>query len=178
MVPTVTQQLRTMRRRFCDTILPALPAEAGFAQEQAKLMLATFDWLLDTHEEEYRYEVLENDEYRRLLTALAELLDPAGDDQLREEIKSCLAERGPTPDEASTPLAKLADQTHRLKEHTMQLASRLLDGPGAGAARRLLAQAANVQGNRELAYYRLTGFPQEAETLQSNLDAAFRNVAN
>jgi hypothetical protein len=58
MVPTVTQQLRSMRRRFCDTILPALPPDAEFAREQANLMLATFDWLLDTHEHEYRYQVV------------------------------------------------------------------------------------------------------------------------
>ncbi|MGW0891165.1 hypothetical protein [Saccharopolyspora sp. NPDC002578] len=167
MVPTVTQQLRSMRRRFCDTILPALPADADFAREQANLMLATFDWLLDTHEHEYRYQVVENHEYRALLAALSALT--GGD---RSQVDTCLAEPGPARDEASVPLADLAGQNRRLKEHAMSLASALLDGPGPSAARTLLANAARAQGDRELAYYRSTGFPQNAAPLGSNLDSA------
>lgn len=167
MVPTVTQQLQSMRRRFCDTILPALPTDAEFAQEQAKLMLATFDWLLDTHEHEYRYQVVENHEYRSLLTALSAL---SGSD--RPEIDSSLAEAGPAPDGASVPLTELAEQNRRLKQHAMSLASALLDGPEAGAARTLLARTARAQGDRELAFYRSTGFPQDAAALGSKLDPA------
>lgn len=171
MVPTVTQQLRSMRRRFCDTILPALPADAEFAQEQAKLMLATFDWLLDTHEHEYRYQVVENNEYRSLLTELVFLAGAATGEQWREEANACLAEPGPAPGEASVPLADLADQNRRLKEHAMSLVSSLLADSEAGDARTLLARTARVQGDRELAYYRLTGFPRDAAEIQSTLGA-------
>lgn len=171
MVPTVTQQLRSMRRRFCDTILPALPTNAEFAQEQANLMLATFDWLLDTHEHEYRYQVVENNEYRSLLTELVFLAGAVVGEQLREGADACLAEPGPAPDEASVPLADLADQTRRLKEHAIRLGSSLLADSGSGEARSLLAKIASAQGDRELAYYRLTGFPRGAAEIQSTLDS-------
>lgn len=170
MIPTVTQQLRSMRRRFCDTILPALPPDAEFAQEQANLMLATFDWLLDTHEHEYRYQVVENDEYRRLLAELVGLAGDALGEQAREEAGACLAEPGPDPGEASVPLADIADQNRRLKEHAMGLAAAALADSGSGETRARIARTALSQVDRELAYYRSTGFPRSAGELRSALN--------
>ena len=70
MMPTVTQTLSTMRLTLEQTVLPALPADGAFVQEQVGLMMATLDWLVDVHESEYRYELTENEEYRAFLQAV------------------------------------------------------------------------------------------------------------
>lgn len=170
MVPTITQQLEAMRHRFAQTIVPALSPAAEFAQEQAKLMLATFDWLLDTHEYEYRYVVVENNEYRRLLSDLAGALGDTGAPQrLRDEVRACLAEQGPAPQEAIAPLPQLAEQTRRFKQLAMSVAAALQEGAKANAVRALVADCARAQGKRELAFFRKTGFPRDAQDLRSEL---------
>lgn len=170
MVPTVTQQLEAMRRRFAETIIPALPQDADFAQEQAKLMLATFDWLLDTHEHQYRYVVVENNLYRRLLAELAALGGRGLPEPLCADVRACLAEPGPAAEEASTPLPRLEDQNRRIKQLAMTMAGALQDGADAGAARALVAECAHAQGKRELAFFRKTGFPGDEHDLLSELD--------
>lgn len=169
MVPTVTQQLLSLHRRLADTILPALPPDEEFAREQGRLMLATLNWLLDTHEYEYRYEVVENTDYRHLLSSLVNLGRSEVDEHLRAEIRTILAEAGLAEDEARTPLAELADQTRQLKQLAARLASVLLSGSDAEATQSLLGHAARVQEKRELAFYRMTGFSQEARELRSVL---------
>jgi hypothetical protein len=169
MVPTITQQLRSMRRRFAETLLPAIPEAEEFAREQAQLMLATLDWLLDTHEHEYRYEVVENTEYRSLLTALLTLDNTDLDPDLLAEAHDELAEGGPAASEAATPLPELADQTRRLKALVERHCTALLDSADARNAASLLARTARSQGRRELAYYRATGFPQEPDELRAVL---------
>lgn len=164
MIPTVAQQLRSIKLRLTETIIPALPADARFAQEQAGLMVATLDWLLDTHEHQYRYEVVENVEYRRLLAELAEGDEATPtDDATLAEVRDTLSEPGPSPHDAAMALGDLADQNRRLKELTRRVFAALSAVPSAEAAQRaraLLAEVANRQGERELAWFRMTGFPQ------------------
>lgn len=169
MIPTVTQQLQALYRRLAETVLPAIPADEEFAQEQGQLILATLNWLMDTHEYEYRYEVVENTEYRSLLSELVHL--DGLDEQLRAEARANLAEAGPREDEAATPLPDLADQSRRFKRLAVNAASDLLANSGAGAeaARPLVARAARIQGMRELAFFRTTGFSPENRELRAEL---------
>ncbi|MEV4419885.1 hypothetical protein AB0L40_07915 [Patulibacter sp. NPDC049589] len=134
MMPTVTQTLSTMRLTLEQTVLPALPADGAFVQEQVGLMMATLDWLVDVHESEYRYELTENEEYRAFFAAVGRETDaapPAGD------------------------LAALRDQTRALKRAAADLVGD--DEP----ARELLLGLAERQGRREQAWFRMTGFPED-----------------
>ncbi|WP_250284020.1 MULTISPECIES: hypothetical protein [unclassified Frankia] len=73
MVPTISQQLRGIRSAMVKSIVPALPADDSFVQEQAGLVLATLEWVLDVQESETLYEATERDEYRELLDRLSAL---------------------------------------------------------------------------------------------------------
>jgi hypothetical protein len=176
MIPTVTQQLQSMRLRLMETIIPALPSDARFAREQAGLMVATLDWLLDTHEYQYRYEVVENVEYRRLLAELTGSYgDMITDEATRRGVHEALAAPGPSVRDAATPLRDLTDQNRRLKWLTQRVFTTLSEAPSGDTTRRartLLAQVARRQARRELAFFRLTGFPQETDDLQAVLAGA------
>ncbi len=164
MIPTVAQQLQSIQLRLTETIIPALPTDARFAQEQAGLIVATLDWMLDTQEYQYRYEVVENVQYRRLLAEFAE----GDENQLAiadalPEVRDTLSEPGPSPQDAAMALGDLADQNRRLKDLTRRVFTTLLAVPSSEPAQRarvLLAEVARRQGERELAWFRMTGFPQ------------------
>jgi hypothetical protein len=175
MLPSIAQQLRSVRDRFAETILPVLPADAEFAHEQANLIAATLDWLLDTHEHEYRYEVVENAEYRRLLTDLMRIRSSSADQDTAstDEARSALSDRGPASDEAAIPLRELAAQNKNLKDVAGRLAAAMMasgDSVAAGSVRSLISALARRQGEREAAFYRMTGFPQDTRDLSAVLD--------
>ena len=176
MIPTVAQQLQSIKLRLTETITPALPADERFAQEQAGLMVATLDWMLDTQEYQYRYEVVENVEYRRLLAELAESTGAQlTDADALSEVRNTLSEPGPSPQDAAMALADLADQNRRLKELTRRVFTALSTVPGAELAQRartLLAEVARRQGERELAWFRMTGFPQAPGEISAVLAGA------
>lgn len=155
MVPTIAQQLQSLRQTMAETIIPALPADAGFAQEQAGLMLATLDWLADVQAHAYRYEVVENAEYRALLSELVAIGDEG--DQA-ETVRVALDAPAPPAAEALPAPADLSAQNAAMKE----LAGRLFEAHGADErAQSLVRAAAARQGEREAAWFRLTGFPRE-----------------
>ncbi|ODU07010.1 MAG: hypothetical protein ABS81_02635 [Pseudonocardia sp. SCN 72-86] len=156
MIPTVTRQLVSIRRRLLETVLPELPPDAGFAREQALLISAALEHLATTHEHEYRYAVVENDDYQRAVRHL----NQAG---VRiEELTRLLAEPRPRSDDGELPLATITEQTTRLKRALVAMA----DTPaGAGA----LAELAARQVEREGSWFRAAGFtaasPPISETL-------------
>lgn len=80
MVPNVEQQLNAIRRTIEKTIQPALPADEGFAQEQAGLVLASLDWVMDVVAHEQRYEQIEHADTRALLEDLLGLAGTTDDD--------------------------------------------------------------------------------------------------
>jgi hypothetical protein len=169
MIPTMAQQLQALKLRVEETILPALPADAAFAHEQANLMLATLDWMLDTHEHQYRYEVVENAEYRELLT---KLVSNAGsihtDKEIITSVHEVLSEVGPEPTEAIIPMNKIIDQNRKMKELTERLYDVLRIHPNKEVARQAQTQLAKVaerQGKLEFAFFRMTGFPKDAPEL-------------
>lgn len=164
MIPTVTQQLRSMRARLEETVVPALPAEAGFAREQALLMLATLDWLVDTHEHEYRYQVVENHEYREVVAALD--ADSAG----------VIDRPAPSPEDVAVPLDEIAEQNRLLKDLVAQAHASAARDPGArDRAHDLVSGVARRQRDRELAWYRMTGFPGTQPGIADVLDTNLRS---
>src|SRR5438067_8853026 len=165
MVPTVAQQLRSLSAALTKAVIPALDPDDGFAAEQAGLVLATLNWILDVHESEYPYEVVENGEYRRLLSRLAELPVGLCDADLETALKAAGSE-GPPAGSGPPPLAALRSQTRRYKE----LADRAYAALAAGAApesaaraRELLLDATRGQSRREQAWFRMTGFPVDVD---------------
>ncbi|GLZ48144.1 hypothetical protein Acsp06_43290 [Actinomycetospora sp. NBRC 106375] len=151
MIPTVTQQLRAMRVRLEETVVPALRDDAGFAREQALLMMATLDWLTDTHEHEYRYQVTENAEYRAVVRELA------SDDA---EARTVLDRPAPSPADVAVPLADVAEQNRLLKDIVARAHAAAVQDPATrGRAHDLVAAVARRQRDRELSWYRMTGFP-------------------
>lgn len=154
MIPTVTHQLSAIRNTIAKTILPALGPDEQFAREQAGLSLACLDWTIDVHEHEHRYELVEHEQGRRLLSELVALGAPA---QFKDAA-ALLAEAA----EAPKDLGRLREQSRRLKALAVDAFQTLADaGGGAGdSARRLMVDASQRQSQRELAWCRLTGFPQ------------------
>lgn len=135
MMPTVTQTLQTMRLTMEQTIAPALPADGAFVQEQAGLIMATLDWLVDVHESEYRYELTENEEYRAFLSGAGADIEPA-----------------PDPGD----LQAVREQTRAMKQTAADLVQ-----TDDGARDDLLALALR-QGERERAWFRMTGLAGDA----------------
>ncbi|AEH10036.1 MULTISPECIES: hypothetical protein [Protofrankia] len=155
MIPTISQQLRGIRSAMAKSIVPALPAGDSFVQEQAGLVLATLDWVLDVQESETLYEATERDEYRELLDRLSALSSvPATD-----------AHAVPAPDPSAIPdLALLRVETQALKVAVdARFTAIAADGSAEdrAAARELLVGVAARQSVREQAWFRMTGFPSE-----------------
>lgn len=156
-VPSVSQQLSAIRQTIAKTILPALPPEAGFAQEQAGLVLASLDWAMDVVESEHRYQVVEHADHRRLLEGLLALGPADGADEARAALD---ATAGGPPDD----LAALRAHTVAVKRCVERAFTSLTTEPGGSgtvpAARRLVTEVARRQADRELAWARMTGFPK------------------
>ncbi|MEU7818466.1 hypothetical protein [Pseudonocardia sp. NPDC049154] len=161
MIPTVTRQLLSIRRRLLETVLPELPADADFAREQAMLISAALEHLAANHEHEYRYAVVENDDYRRALREL----DRTGVGSA--EVTRLLAEPRPRPDDGALPLAAVTEQTTRMKRALVALAQ-----DPRGAAGRHLAALAERQVEREGSWFRAVGFTAESPPIAQTLTGA------
>jgi hypothetical protein len=155
MVPTIAQQLRGIQAAMSKTIVPALPADDSFVQEQAGLAMATLAWVLDVQEAEVLYEATERAEYRDLLDALSGLSSVAVD--ATHEVPE--PETGALPD-----LVAVRTATRALKRAVdARFAALAADASSEDrdAARRLLLTAAQRQSEREQAWFRMTGFPTD-----------------
>lgn len=141
MQPTVTQQLESLKITMERVIMPALPPDQRFAQEQAGLIWATLGWLVDVHACEFGYELAEAADYRELLGALSEL----------GAVEAALLDEQPAG--ADGDLAQVRSQSRRLKQAAVTAA--LAIGP---AAQELLLKVADRQSARERAWFRMTGF--------------------
>lgn len=162
-IPTVSQQLSAIRHTVAKTIMPALAADARFAQEQAGLVLASLDWAMDVVESEHRYERVEHAEHRELLRELLALA-PAG--EACEPLDAAAA----PPDD----LPALREQTRALKRCVEQTFATLTANPDSAEirqARRLVSAVARRQTERELAWARMTGFPKGAPGIADVLAA-------
>ncbi len=170
MIPTMEMQLKSLRKRLLETVMPYLPEDAVFAKEQANLMLATFDWMIDTHTYNYRYEVIENVEYRNLVSNLAKDAEALpGEKATVAAIQELLAEKAPRPDEGAFPMKKLIDQNIRLKRFAETLFQALTADAGtdlAKAAKKQVGKVASLQERRERAFYRFTGFYIDSEAIE------------
>lgn len=155
MVPTIAQQLRGVRAAIAKALVPALPADDVFAQEQAGIVLATLDWALDVQEAETLYEATERAEYRELLAALAAL--PSVPVTEAHVVAA-------TPDALADLLAIRAETQALKRAADARFSVVAADGSAEDrtAARELLAAAARRQGAREQAWFRMTGFPTGA----------------
>lgn len=142
MTPTVTQQLQSMQTVMQRVIMPTLPADAKFANEQAGMIWATLGWLVDVHESEFRYELDEASDYRHALAALKDLGATVDEALLGEESAG-----------ANGDLAALRQQGRRLKAAVVTAGLAL----GTPATTTLL-DLADKQSAREQAWFRMTGF--------------------
>jgi hypothetical protein len=150
-VPNVEQQLNAIRRTIEKTIQPALPAEEGFAQEQAGLVLASLDWVMDVVAHEQRYEQVEHADTRELLQELLGLPGAAPDDDAHGLVQASA--------EPPADLPALRAQTGELKAAAERLFDALAAEPSTRPdARRLLAAATRRQMERERSWTRMTGF--------------------
>jgi hypothetical protein len=168
MIPTIAQQLQAIKVRMEETIVPELPAEAKFAREQASFIVTTLDWLLATHEHAYRYEVVENDTYRKLIASMLDRVAGSEVDAvLLADARTALQESGPSPDEAVIPLRVVLAQNRRLKQAAMALYSAQTErhGSTSNPMRDLLATVALSQGQRELSFFRKTGWVKSDDDL-------------
>jgi len=171
MIPTVSQQLQAIKRRIEETIIPELPENAKFAREQAAFIVISLDWLLDINEHQYRYEVVENMEYRQLL---ADMIDRSkgeiADDSI-QLIRRSLLEPKPPQQDAIIPLQTVIEQNRKLKKLAAELFTMFSkqNGSHANPARDLFARVALRQGRRELAFFSRTGYVEVGNTLGMEL---------
>lgn len=154
MIPNVSQQLNAIRHTIEKVVVPAIDADNGFAQEQAGLVLASLDWVMDVVAHEQHYERLEHEDTRALVSNLLALAPSAGADEARAAVEAA----------ASPPadLLALREQGIELKRCANLLFGALTetpDTPGRTEARRLVSAAARRQSDRERAWTRMTGFP-------------------
>lgn len=154
MVPDVTQVLAAVRHQLAKTVLPAIPAEEGFAQEQAGLVLASLDWLVEVQRHEADYTLVERADLEALLS---ELLELGGGDA---EAEQALADAAETPPDVTTARAQ---STSLRAAATRVHAAALEDAERAERARALWDHAATRQLEREAAWFRMTGFPVGAD---------------
>jgi hypothetical protein len=179
MLPAVPEMLEALKTRMAETIIPALPEEAVFAQEQAGLMLATLDWLIDVQANQYLYEVVENEEYVDLVGALREVLgDAGGEPGAAAQAAQVGGDEEPVPPTHVVDLDELRERNRRLKALAGELYS--LIGSQCGPdqveqARQRLTAVARRQERRERAFYRMTGFPVGAEDLGAVLREQVRS---
>lgn len=168
MIPTLEQQLRAIKVRLEESILPEIPREAKFAREQASFIVTTLEWLVDTHKHAYRYEVVENAEYRTLLQQMMQRPGfSSAEAPLLDVARAALQEKGPAPDEASMPLDDVLQQNRRLKSAAMTLYTALSErcGSSDNPTRDLMAAVSMNQARREVAFFRKTGWVQPTESL-------------
>ncbi|WIB67180.1 hypothetical protein DEI93_14675 [Curtobacterium sp. MCBD17_035] len=179
MIPSVAQQLLAVRRTMATTVLPAIDPAQPFAAEQAGLILATLDRVLDVQASEYRYDVVEHADATALEQALAALGSA--------DAPSAGADTGDVRD-ADSDDTEAPDDLDELRASTTAAAKRaerrfrdLLTTDRADAARALMAHAARRSTERELAAARMTGFPHAvgsiAEVLARQATSSFGDVA-
>ena len=168
MLPSISQQIQSIKTRLEETILPEVANSSAFVQEQAALILMSLEWILDTHEHQYRYEVVENADYRKLLTDMIKLeaAGSAGADLVRS-IRQVIQEPGPDAQEASIPLSAVAEQNRRLKKLAANLYREFArdHASKSNPAREMLAQVALRQGDRELAFFKRTGYTKTPDNI-------------
>lgn len=170
MLPTIPESLTALRRRMAETVIPALPADP-FVQEQSALMLATIDWLLEVQPHEVAYEVVENEDYRALTTALAGLLPENRRARAAERLDAIIG-RTHVPSIADVPrVAEAVEQNRELKALAGELFTAITRGEAAAdesaveKAKAQMVEVARRQERRERAFYRMTGFPVDPEEL-------------
>lgn len=150
MIPDVAQQLSAIRQTVAKAIIPAIDAEDSFALEQAGLILASLDWLLDIQEEQEHYFRVEVEDQQALLAALV-AIDP--------ESGAAAAPRSLSAEKET--VTSLRDWSKDLKQRTTAAFDRLTatPGPEADGARRLFDEYGRRQLDREMSWCRKTGFP-------------------
>lgn len=148
MMVTIEQQLRSLQLTMERTVMPAIPPEARFAQEQAGLIWATLGWLVDVAQSEFGYELAEAADYRALLADLAALPGASS-----TELQALLGEPAAGAD---GDLVALREQTRRMKQSAVEF---LAGAPAdlRGPARRRMLAVAERQSRREQAWCRMTG---------------------
>lgn len=164
MMPTVAQQLAGIRNTMTKVVIPGLDPTDRFAQEQAGLIVATLNWILDVQGSEYTYEAVENAECRTALRALAEIeVSPQLADRaaaLREAAQSPGAPGADLP-----TLDALRAQNRRFKELLDEYYNALATTGDSSVheARDVVLTLARGLARRDQSWFRMTGFPKEVE---------------
>jgi hypothetical protein len=161
-MPTVAQQLAGIRNTMTKVVIPGMDPTDRFAQEQAGLIVATLNWILDVQGSEYSYEAAENSQYRSMVAALADTAAAPEHHARAAELRAVATEDAG----AELPtLDALRTHTRRLKTLADEFYSALAAGAdtGTGAARDLLLGAARSQARRDQSWFRMTGFPKDVE---------------
>jgi len=162
MMPTVAQQLSGIRNTMTKVVIPGLDPTDRFALEQAGLIVATLNWILDVQGSEYTYEATENAEYRALLPRLAATAVGRTHADRAHALRTAADEGGGTDGDLPT-LDALRAQTRRFKSLVDEFYGALGDDPGADAAKALVLEVAREQARRDQSWFRMTGFPKDVE---------------
>lgn len=146
MIPTVNHQLEAMLDTMTRFVMPVIPVDERFAQEQAGLIIATLGWLVDVNESQHAYEVAEHADQSSLGVALLQLEeDPA--------LRAAVDDDVP----ADATLEQIRTRTRRLKALTAAFLERAED---ASEVTRLFLETADRQVEREQSWCRMTGMPK------------------
>lgn len=174
MIPSVQQQLTSARRTLAETVLPAIDPTDHFAMEQAGLIVATLDRVLDVQASEYRYDLQEWEDAHALVAALAGLEARGGSTGPAAGPSAAgsdpAAGDGAPATGAPADLDELRAATLAAQEQAEARFRALAETDAGDAARALLAVAARRAADRELAAARMTGFPRSVGSIAEVLD--------
>jgi len=179
MVPDVKQYLEGLRKTMSEVILPHVQSDA-FAGEQAGLIIASLNLLIEVHDKQYPYEYLEHDEYKRLLRGLLPVVKTATPPA---EVAAILTDIRTQCDESDAVVAKglpsytfLQTSTRGMKTLLTLLLEALASAGQLevlATCRRHLAPLIDRQVAREMSWTRKTGFDPEAGQLPAIDDILF-----
>ncbi|KAA9160565.1 hypothetical protein FPZ12_017205 [Amycolatopsis acidicola] len=163
----MTQQLEAIRRRLTETVVPELPESAKFAREQVLLIDAALASVIECQEHEYRYAVLEHQDYRELLGELTRLTGTPDRDVL-----AVLDEAGPDTAAGAVPLTAITARTRRMKVLAERLHGELTSQATEQGSRAfgLMARLAARQVAREASWFRLAGFTKDSASIGQLLE--------
>jgi hypothetical protein len=179
MVPDFALRIHAMIRSLREVVLPALPADAMLAIDQANILVGYLGIMAEQHDRVFEYLLAELAEYAELLSAMVE--DAHGAQSIEGAIakaRTALGMAAPILQMSIPRQGELSALVRSLKETADELL-RAAWQDGAPAYRQASAQRVMQQAERQIlrerAWFRASGFELDVRQLPSIDDVLLPN---
>ncbi|MCB1667492.1 MAG: hypothetical protein KDI24_03970 [Pseudomonadales bacterium] len=171
MKPDVNQHLQSMNKALVEVILPELESKP-FAKEQASLISASLQLLVEVQEHEFHYIKQEYEDTRTLLKDWAKSLSPDSGIQQWESITGLSY-----PDLERSDFLFIKEATPKLKSGLRALIDNAMPEKGSMLDNKLQTYIRR-QLERETSWLRKTGFIDNAEKIPAINDVLISQAAS